>query len=138
MPFEPACSLWLKLIGWAGERSLKSSGRLYIRIKATATAPAAQTRPQMSHAFFMLVTTGLSGHHYGLDTLSVLTKYSMHPAYVKKWVNIGCRMASGICFHLQRWHVPDCTLEQDVTRDLDKAGSAGPGRYAIIILPERA
>src|SRR5450759_5392518 len=68
MPFEPACSLWLKMIGWTGERSLKSSGRLYIRIKAAATATDTQTRPPMSHDLFKLFTSGLSGHHDGLDT----------------------------------------------------------------------
>jgi len=138
MPFEPACSLWLKMIGWAGERSLKSSGRLYIRIRAAATAPAAQTRPQMSHDFFMLVTTGLSGHHDGLDTLLVLTKYSMHPAYVKKLL---------LWTWMLKWYLPftcsagmfrPCVSEQDVAWGLDKADSAGPGRYAIIILSERA
>lgn len=71
MPFAPACSLWLKMIGWTGERSVKSSGRQYIKIKAAATAPDAQTRTLMSHDLFMLLTTRWNGHHVGLGSHSV-------------------------------------------------------------------
>jgi len=71
-------------------------------------------------------------------TLFCFTKYSMHPAYVKKLL---------LWTWMLKWYLPfTCSAgmsrtgvsEQDAARGLDKADNAGPDRYAIIILSERA
>ena len=68
----PACSLWLKPSGWTGERSLKSSGRLYIRIMAAAAAPAVlQIRVIISQDRFILFTSSLDGYLERLDNILV-------------------------------------------------------------------
>src|SRR6185369_1520671 len=56
MPFVPAWVLWLKASGWSGERSRRSSGRMYISTMAATRAPTTQIRPPIIHDVFMRFT----------------------------------------------------------------------------------
>jgi hypothetical protein len=56
MPLLPACSLWLKAIGWTGEGSRRSSGRMYIAIMPATAARDATASPEITHTFFTQFT----------------------------------------------------------------------------------